>query len=187
MLLDISSALNLSFVHMPVCWKFIMIEIIYHTWDLSWLTKILLLQKSPWTIVSNFEDESFWFLGEALFQRALKSDFLNLCNALIISSGFPMIIICFSSDLKVLNQSFASRSFICKLHKPKIHEIKSAWFFSIIRILQVTQKQTSYINSYELSIYFHLSNKQYFWKWTNANPMKFFSRDLRHHCFQVVN
>ena len=129
MLLDISSALNLSFVHMPVCWKFIMIEIIYHTWDLSWLTKILLLQKSPWTIVSNFEDESFWFFGEALFQRALKSDFLNLCTALIISSGFPMIIICFSSDLKVLNQSFASRSFICKLHKPKIHEIKSVFLF----------------------------------------------------------
>ena len=117
------------YFRMPVCWKSIVMEIMYHTWDLSWLTKILLLQKSPWTIVSNFEDESFWFFGETLFQRALKSDFLNLWTALIISSGFPMIIICFSSDLKVLNQSFASRFFICKLDKPKIHEIKSACFF----------------------------------------------------------
>ena len=141
---------------MPVCWKFSLLEIMYHTWDLSWLTKILLLQKSPWTIVSNFEDESFCFFGETLFQRALKSDFLNLCTALIISSGFPMIIICFSSDLKVLNQSFASRSFICKLDKPKIHEIKSACFFSN-QNFQIIYIELNYLNTLKLFIYSHLS------------------------------
>ena len=125
------------------------------------MTKILLLQKSPWTIVSNFEDESFWFLGEALFQRTLKSDFLNLCTALIISSGFPMIIICFSSDLKVLNQSFASRFFICKLDKPKMQEINSACFFSNqYSSNYFTPKYLNSVNTYELFMYSHLSNKR---------------------------